>query len=632
MAKEKIDSFFGEDTQLKGELRSKSILRMDGVFEGTIYSPDTLIVGKTAQVTADLETGALYNMGNVTGNVVAKNFISIHADSSLVGDINTPVMVSEERAFFQGKCTMPKRERVTSPGGPILPKIKPQLIETPPHLKPEPIERVKSNFLTSISIEPKKNHLIAVGIVFLLILITGASYRIFSGENEITGITSFDMVHQGNPVKEEAPEETTGVADEGESWFSSAMSSITGAFTGDGDNTVPQTDLAEQIFSDEGQAESIELPDLGQSYMEQGNFKEAGSIFQKALASDKDNQDLRIQLANARILDGNYKEAFLEYQGEEDPETLKVFGQVLSSLENLYKVQESPERLIFVLEQMRALNKKDPAPFEELAILYRDSGENRKAISVYLDLIKLQSKEVNHYLNLARLYIEIDQLKEGMNQYRQGLKLDPNHLQARYELGFLYDKQGNHTLADKEYSRITKIDSEHIESLNNRAYRLLDRNRLREATRDFNQIISQDPENIRALYGFTSIYVKRDQNDKVESQCKTILEIDEDYTPAMNRLAWTYARQGIQLKEAEELSLNSMKYDPQVPEYLDTLSEIYFQMEDYEKAVQLINKAITLRPNDSYFKRQLQKFQNASKTDTDKSIAANPNRLLESSS
>jgi tetratricopeptide (TPR) repeat protein len=99
----------------------------------------------------------------------------------------------------------------------------------------------------------------------------------------------------------------------------------------------------------------------------------------------------------------------------------------------------------------------------------------------------------------------------------------------------------------------------------------------------------------------------------VESQCKTILNIDENYTPAMNRLAWTYARQGINLKEAEELSLNSMKYDPEIPEYLDTLSEIYYQMEDYEKAVQLIKKAITLRPSDPYFQRQLQKFETASR-------------------
>ncbi|MDH5757624.1 MAG: polymer-forming cytoskeletal protein [Nitrospinota bacterium] len=107
MSEEKLDSFFSEGTVLRGTLKFKGILRFDGDFEGSIQSPDTLIIGETGKVRADVKTGKLFNFGDLTGNVKSEFKIHLYTSSQLHGDIEAPFVVMDEGSRFEGKCVMP---------------------------------------------------------------------------------------------------------------------------------------------------------------------------------------------------------------------------------------------------------------------------------------------------------------------------------------------------------------------------------------------------------------------------------------------------------------------------------------------------------------------------------------------
>ena len=47
------------------------------------------------------------------------------------------------------------------------------------------------------------------------------------------------------------------------------------------------------------------------------------------------------------------------------------------------------------------------------------------------------------------------------------------------------------------------------------------------------------------------------------------------------------------------------------PGYLDTLAEAYYSNREYDKAILTIRKAISLEPDNEYYKEQLKKFENA---------------------
>ncbi|MDH5509163.1 MAG: polymer-forming cytoskeletal protein [Nitrospinota bacterium] len=107
MNDEKLDSFFSEGTVLRGTLKFKGVLRFDGDFEGSIQSGDTLIVGETGKVQADIKSGKLFNFGDINGNVKAEYKIHFYANSSLKGDIEAPFVVMDEACRFEGGCKMP---------------------------------------------------------------------------------------------------------------------------------------------------------------------------------------------------------------------------------------------------------------------------------------------------------------------------------------------------------------------------------------------------------------------------------------------------------------------------------------------------------------------------------------------
>ena len=78
----------------------------------------------------------------------------------------------------------------------------------------------------------------------------------------------------------------------------------------------------------------------------------------------------------------------------------------------------------------------------------------------------------------------------------------------------------------------------------------------------------------------------------------------------MNRLAWLYAKKQTKLARPLDLSSQTLKAFPKRPEYIDTLSEIYYVQGKSDEAIAKIKEALNLVPNDPYYKQQLWKFKN----------------------
>lgn len=70
--KEQINSFLGKDTEFEGKLSFTGAVRIDGVFEGEIFTKGTLIVGEKAIIKSDIHTSRIIISGEVHGNIVAE--------------------------------------------------------------------------------------------------------------------------------------------------------------------------------------------------------------------------------------------------------------------------------------------------------------------------------------------------------------------------------------------------------------------------------------------------------------------------------------------------------------------------------------------------------------------------------
>lgn len=102
-----LSGFVGTGTVITGEASFKSMLRVDGRFSGRITSTDgALIVGSGGQVDANIEVAVATIHGVVTGDIIATDRIELGRAAKLTGNIQTPSLMIEQGAVFEGSCKM----------------------------------------------------------------------------------------------------------------------------------------------------------------------------------------------------------------------------------------------------------------------------------------------------------------------------------------------------------------------------------------------------------------------------------------------------------------------------------------------------------------------------------------------
>ena len=101
-----LNSMLGQGCKIKGDIELQGTIRIDGQFEGSISCPDTLIIGKSGVVKAEVKVKNAVIGGKLVGNIVAANKIELQSGSHVEGDIATARLVIDEGVFFEGNCKM----------------------------------------------------------------------------------------------------------------------------------------------------------------------------------------------------------------------------------------------------------------------------------------------------------------------------------------------------------------------------------------------------------------------------------------------------------------------------------------------------------------------------------------------
>ena len=110
-----LNSILGPGCKVKGNIDLKGTLRIDGDFDGEITCPETLIIGKSGVVKADVNVKNAVIGGKLVGNVNATNKIELQTGSHVEGDISTARLVIDEGVFFEGACKMGTQGSAASP-------------------------------------------------------------------------------------------------------------------------------------------------------------------------------------------------------------------------------------------------------------------------------------------------------------------------------------------------------------------------------------------------------------------------------------------------------------------------------------------------------------------------------------
>ncbi len=105
-----LNGFLDRGSSFKGELEFEDTMRIDGKFNGRIRSKNELIVGESAHIEGEIHVGRIAISGTVMGKITADQRVEIHRNGKVYSDIDTPALIIEEGAIFQGNCVMGDRK------------------------------------------------------------------------------------------------------------------------------------------------------------------------------------------------------------------------------------------------------------------------------------------------------------------------------------------------------------------------------------------------------------------------------------------------------------------------------------------------------------------------------------------
>jgi cytoskeletal protein CcmA (bactofilin family) len=102
-----LSGFVGGGTVVTGEANFKAMMRVDGHLSGRVSSSSgTLIVGANGKVDANIEVAIAIIHGTINGDIIATQRLELGRAAKVNGNIQTPSLVIEQGAVFEGTCKM----------------------------------------------------------------------------------------------------------------------------------------------------------------------------------------------------------------------------------------------------------------------------------------------------------------------------------------------------------------------------------------------------------------------------------------------------------------------------------------------------------------------------------------------
>jgi cytoskeletal protein CcmA (bactofilin family) len=99
-------AYLDSGSKISGKLSFDGATRIDGQVDGEINGKESLTIGETAVITAQIKAASIIVAGKVSGDIIATQRIEIRPSAKVIGNLTAPVLVVHEGAVFEGHCSM----------------------------------------------------------------------------------------------------------------------------------------------------------------------------------------------------------------------------------------------------------------------------------------------------------------------------------------------------------------------------------------------------------------------------------------------------------------------------------------------------------------------------------------------
>ena len=334
---------------------------------------------------------------------------------------------------------------------------------------------------------------------------------------------------------------------------------------------------------------------LGETHFLMNHLDLAEKAFLKTIALEPELVEPRFRLIE-----------IYEKQGEKNRKT-----RILESYEKILEIAPENDRAIF-----------------ETALFHYKNNQKEKASALFTELGNEARENPRLVMAAVDTFISEKRYQDAVIVFSQMIQADPDNANLNFFTGMAYEAVKDKKTAIKYYLKVTPDHPQYKKTLLSTAFLYRDLGQPRQAIEILETQYKRDPKDIDIISFLASFYEDQGQNDKAIALIKdglekapnnttllfrlgtlqdkaglknqsiqtmtTLIQIDPDNASALNYLGYTYADMGINLDQALDLVSRALEQKPGDGYITDSMGWVYFQKQDYEKAVHYLEQAAQL--------------------------------------
>ncbi|SDK13037.1 Predicted O-linked N-acetylglucosamine transferase, SPINDLY family [Methylophilus rhizosphaerae] len=387
--------------------------------------------------------------------------------------------------------------------------------------------------------------------------------------------------------------------------------------------------LAQKITTDfprEGLAWKL----LGSLYQQQGDLAAAADAFSQAGKLLKKDAEVFYNLANVYAQQEDHSQAIKYYQQtiKLNPGFSRAYANWAGELKQTGQLQEAEK----LLRRGLKVQQQDGRVNFELATLLHEADKPLEAIQYYREAAGLEPQNAVVFFNMAVALALLDNESEAIQAYETAIALQADYVEAYGHLGALYLEKENFNEAEQWLLAGYAIQPQALSVLKGLAKLYRVTQRPREYQQYLDQILRLEDFSAESLNSFATEMINQHLYSQAESCCLKAMEKDPDNPYVLANMgliegtrqeydkACHYYEQALQqLPDAKVIVSNYSvilrqleRFDEAItclekvlnshPEFIGgyvNLANIYLDMGQVEKAIEILKQALAVEPGDA---------------------------------
>jgi tetratricopeptide (TPR) repeat protein len=369
---------------------------------------------------------------------------------------------------------------------------------------------------------------------------------------------------------------------------------------------------------------------LGGLYLDAGKLDEAKRVFDQLIDQFPASHSGHFFLGKIYAEQGKPAAAEKEFQ-----RTLELVPELLEprfELLKLYNNQNKNEKIVQIYRDILERNPGNVRAAMELGYYHYSHGRTAEAGEIFKKLGKRSIAEFEVIIKTIQLYVDKKKYDEGIVILQGMLKAVPASPDIHHVLGIAFYGKKENQNALEHFRQVTAGSRFYEDAVIHAAFILSENKQNEEAIKLLSDAIKNEPQNAEFKYYLGTFYEEEEQFEKAEmaiqeaikleadnpryyfrlgvvydksnkkeasmDAMRKVISLDPKHSNALNYLGYTYADLGKNLDEAERLILEALKYKPNDGYITDSLGWVYYKKGEYEKALEYLQKAIGIVPDD----------------------------------